>query len=62
MISVTDRNYTGTQIVYTSAIAALNWKLVFFLKYSCVHDIGETLAKTVYVSWRYIFEVMYVFF
>jgi hypothetical protein len=29
MKSVIDRSYTGTEIVYASAIAALNWKLVF---------------------------------
>jgi hypothetical protein len=26
--SAIDRRYTGTKIVYTSAIAAVNWKLV----------------------------------
>ena len=30
MKSVIDRSFTGTQIVCTSAIAALNWKLFFF--------------------------------
>jgi hypothetical protein len=29
MKSVIDRSYTGTEIVCASAIAALNWKLVF---------------------------------
>jgi len=29
MKSVIDRSYTGTKILYTSAIAALNMKLVF---------------------------------
>ena len=34
-IEVSNRIYTGTQIVYTSAIAALNLKLVF--KNICVY-------------------------
>jgi len=44
MKSVIDRSYTGTQILYTSAIATFNEKLVF-KKYSCIHDIGETLQR-----------------
>jgi len=49
MKSVTDRSYTGTQIVYTSAIAALNWKLVFFLNI-CVYMTLEKHLQRQFMS------------
>jgi hypothetical protein len=41
--SVIDGSYAGIQIVYTSAIAALNYKLVF--KYVRVHITLEKYMK-----------------
>ena len=54
MKSVIVRRYTGTQIVYTSAIAALNLKLVFKNIRVCT-TLEKYLKRDFWVLRRYIF-------
>jgi len=61
MRSVIGRRYAGTQILCTSAIAALNEKLVF----KNIHvylTLEKHLKREFQVLRRYIFYVMYIFF
>jgi hypothetical protein len=54
---VTDSSYTGPEIVYTSVIAVLNWKLV--VKNICVCMIlGKCLEREFFVLRRYILHVV----